>query len=144
LDHDVRVLVPQRMTVVTLGARSVHDLRMFYGALGWAENDGSDDAFTTFTLGGVRLALFPVNRLRAEAAPGERVVEAGTWNGVTLALNVATRDEVDRILAVAVEAGARTVASPTERDWGGYSGYIADPEGNRWEIVWAPGFMESK
>jgi len=25
------------------------------------------------------------------------------------------------------------------RFWGGRSGYIADPEGNRWEIAWAPG-----
>jgi uncharacterized protein len=129
------------MIVVTLGARSVHGLRVFYGALGWAENDGSDDTFTTFELGGVRLALFPLDRLGAEAAPGEAVVEAGTWNGVTLALNVAARGEVDGIVAAALVAGARSVASPTEREWGGYSGYIADPEGNRWEIAWAPGMQ---
>jgi predicted lactoylglutathione lyase len=136
------MFVPQRMTVVTLGARNVHDLRRFYRALGWAENDGSDDSFTTFTLGEVRLALFPLDRLRAEAAPGEPAVEEGTWNGVTLALNVATARDVDGIVDAAIEAGARQVAPPTEREWGGYSGYIADPEGNRWEVVWAPGFME--
>ena len=64
------------------------------------------------------------------------------WNGVTLALNVADRGEVDQVVRVATDAGARVVASPTERDWGGYSGYIADPEGNRWEIAWAPGFTD--
>lgn len=37
-------------------------------------------------------------------------------------------------------AGAVAVAEPTDREWGGYSGYIADPEGNRWELAWAPGF----
>jgi uncharacterized protein len=30
------------------------------------------------------------------------------------------------------------VAAPTEREWGGYSAYVADPE-IRWEIAWAPG-----
>ena len=39
----------------------------------------------------------------------------------------------------ASEAGARSIAGPVEREWGGYSGYLADPEGNRWEITWAPG-----
>jgi uncharacterized protein len=136
------VSVPQRMTVVTLGARSVHDLRRFYAALGWQENDGSDDTYTSFTLGDTRLALYPSDQLGAEAAPGAPVVRSGTWNGVTLALNVATRAEVDRVLGSATEAGATPVASPMERDWGGYSGYFADPEGNRWEVVWAPGFME--
>jgi len=30
---------------------------------------------------------------------------------------------------------------PAERtDWGGYSGYIADPDGVLWEIAHAPGF----
>ena len=28
---------------------------------------------------------------------------------------------------------------PSERDWGGYSGYFADPDGFRWEICFNPG-----
>jgi hypothetical protein len=36
-----------------------------------------------------------------------------------------------------VAAGATPVAAPVARDWGGRSAYIADPEGNRWEIAWA-------
>jgi len=115
-------------------------LRAFYRALGWNENDGSDDTFTSFTLGGVRLALYPIVLLGAEAAPGQQVVEQGSWNGVTLALNVTDHDDVDLVFRAATQAGADAVGSPTEREWGGYSGYFADPEGNRWEIAWAPGF----
>jgi uncharacterized glyoxalase superfamily protein PhnB len=37
-----------------------------------------------------------------------------------------------------VAAGATPVAEPVDREWGGRSAYIADPEGNRWEIAWAP------
>jgi uncharacterized glyoxalase superfamily protein PhnB len=65
-----------------------------------------------------------------------------SWNGTTLAINVASREEVDDDIAAAVAAGARAIGSPVERDWGGYSGYFADPEGHRWEIVWAPFFAD--
>lgn len=130
------------MTVVTLGARSVPALRAFYRAVGWRENEGSDDTFTSFTMGSVRLALYPIELLRDEAAAGAAVVESGSWNGVTLGVNVATRDEVDVAIATAVGAGAAAVGSPVERDWGGYTGYFADPEGHRWEIAWAPFFTD--
>jgi uncharacterized glyoxalase superfamily protein PhnB len=130
------------MTIVTLGARNMPALRAFYRALGWNENDGSDDNFTSFTLGRVRLALYPIELLGGEAAPGEPVVEQGSWNGVTFALNVAERDQVDEVFTAATQAGATAVARPTDREWGGYSGYISDPEGTRWEIAWAPFFTE--
>lgn len=127
---------------MTLGARSLPTLRAFYAAIGWRENDGSDDTFTSFTLGGVRLALYPIELLGAEAAPDEPSVAAGTWDGITLALNVATRTEVDDALAAAAGAGGRLIGDAVDREWGGYSGYCADPEGHRWEIAWAPWLTE--
>ena len=133
--------VPQRLSFVTLGARDVARLRAFYGAWGWQERDGGSDAFAQFDLGGVRLALFPLAELGAEAAPGEPLPAAGRWSGVTLAVNVPGRDDVDRVHAAACAAGARSVAGPVEREWGGRSGYVADPEGTRWEIAWLPGLL---
>lgn len=58
--------------------------------------------------------------------------------GFTLAVNVPDRQAVDRAFDEAVAAGAVAVATPRDREWGGCSGYVADPEGNRWEIAWAP------
>jgi uncharacterized protein len=130
------VRVPQRVTIVTLGARSMSTLRAFYAALGWAEREGSDEGFTAYDAGTVRLALFPLERLALEAAPGEPPPSG--WNGVTLAINVESVEAVDAVFRSALHAGARLVAEPVRREWGGYSGYIADPEGNRWEIAWAP------
>jgi uncharacterized glyoxalase superfamily protein PhnB len=135
--HDAFISVPQRMTTVTLGARSVPSLRAFYQAIGWRENEGSDDTFTSFTMGSVRLALYPIEMLHGEAAPGEPV-PTSSWNGTTLALNVATREDVDDGVFTAVAAGASAIGAVAEREWGGYSGYFADPEGQRWEIAWAP------
>lgn len=128
--------VPPRLSVVTLGARDIGALRSFYRALGWPELPASDDSWAAFLLGGVLLALYPLHELAAEAAPG-KPDPAGGWSGVTLACNVDSREEVDTAFAAAVAAGATVVAEPTDRSWGGRSAYIADPDGNRWEIAWA-------
>jgi predicted lactoylglutathione lyase len=140
MDQSVAMALPQRINSVTLGARSVRSLRDFYRAWGWSENDESNDEYTSFTAGDLRLALYPLDLLRHEAAPGSRPPEPGTWNGVTLAINFASSTEVDQAVEDARAAGASLVGAPADRDWGGYSGYVADPEGNRWELVWAPFF----
>ncbi|MEU4423146.1 VOC family protein [Actinoplanes sp. NPDC024001] len=131
-------MVPARLSVVTLGAREVGTLRSFYRALGWPELPGGSDEWAGFLLGGVLLAIFPLTDLRAEAVPSGPA-GVGDWSGMTLACNVDRRDEVDTAFREAVAAGAVPVAAPVDRPWGGRSGYIADPEGNRWEIAWAGG-----
>ena len=62
------------------------------------------------------------------------------FGGVTLAQNVATREEVDRVLASASAAGATLLRRASEKEWGGYSGYFADPDGHPWEIAFNPRF----
>ncbi|WP_250037573.1 VOC family protein [Paractinoplanes maris] len=128
--------IPARLTVVTLGARDVGALRIFYRSLAWPELPGGDDTWSGFLLGGVLLALYPVDELAAEAVPGG-AGQPGSWSGVTLACNVDSPAEVDTAFTAAVTAGATAVAPPVDRPWGGRSGYFADPEGNRWEIAWA-------
>ncbi|MEU7926891.1 VOC family protein [Micromonospora sp. NPDC049107] len=128
--------IPPRLSVITLGARDLGRLRSFYRSLGWPELPASDDGWSAFLLGGVLLALYPLPELAAEAAPGV-ADPAGGWSGVTLACNVDDRAGVDAAFEAAVAVGASVVAAPTDRSWGGRSAYIADPEGNRWEIAWA-------
>jgi predicted lactoylglutathione lyase len=130
--------LPQRVSYVTLGARNMTVLRSFYTGLGWVERSGSDDEFATYEMGSTLLALYPLGLLSEEAAPGEDLPRS-SWSGVTLGINVHSRDAVDSAFETALRAGATSVARPVQRQWGGYSGYIADPEGHRWEITWAPG-----
>ena len=128
---------PPRLTVITLGTRDLPRLRAFYRGLGWAEVSGSDDGWAAFALGGVTLALYPSDELTAEAAPGAPAPTG--WSGITLACNVDSPEQIDTVMAAAVAAGATIIATPVHRGWGGRSGYVADPEGNRWEIAWSPG-----
>jgi len=134
-------VIPPRLSFVTLGARDLGRMRAFYAAWGWHELPGSTEEFAQFALGGTRFALYPLELLREEAAPTLAIPEPGTWSGVTLAVNVATPEEVDAAYATALAAGAGEVAAPVQRTWGGRSGYVSDPEGQRWEIAYLPGLL---
>ena len=57
-----------------------------------------------------------------------------------IAHNVRTKDEVDSVIAEAVAAGAAVVKPAHDANWGGRSGYFADPDGHLWEVAWNPHF----
>jgi catechol 2,3-dioxygenase-like lactoylglutathione lyase family enzyme len=133
------VLPPARLSLVTIGTRDHARMRDFYIALGWPVGVDIEGDITTFLLGGVVLALWPLELLAAEAAAGEPAPSG--WSGLSLACNCDARADVDVAYAAAIAAGATAVMEPVDRDWGGRSGYFADPEGNRWEIAWAPGMQ---
>ena len=73
----------------------------------------------------------------ADAQRRQRDTRAG-FRGVTLALNCDSRDEVDAVFAEWVSAGAVPVKQPEAAFWGGYSSYVADPDGHLWEIAHNP------
>jgi catechol 2,3-dioxygenase-like lactoylglutathione lyase family enzyme len=82
--------IPQRLSFVTLGTRNMRRARAFYAAWGWREREGGTGEFAQFQLGTVRLALYPLELLGAEAAPGCPAPAPG-WNGVTLAVKRMSR-----------------------------------------------------
>ena len=88
-------------------------------------------------LSGTWLALYPREALAADVGVD---TEGSGFSGVTLAHNVRSREEVDALLAVAVAAGATLVKPAEDVFWGGYSGYVSDPDGYLWEIACNPHF----
>ncbi len=128
------------MSFVTVGARDVAALKAFYLGLGWTPMIEADD-FVAFDLGGAVLGLYAIDTLAHEA--GAEPPPAGRWSGWTLAHNVATREEVDARWQAWVDAGATPITEPCDHPYGPRSGYVADPEGNRWEIAWADGIGAS-
>jgi hypothetical protein len=96
------------------------------------------DVAQPYPRNGVRAARsLPGGATEPGGRPGE-ALPGSTWRGVTLGVNIATTGAVDEAFETALGAGVTSVARPVQREWGGYSGYIAEPEGNRWEITWAP------
>lgn len=82
------------------------------------------------------LSLWQEDAAAEELGPIVRGDEALPF---TLAHNVGSPEGVDAVLASASDAGARIIAQPVTREWGGYSGYFADPDGFRWEVAYNPG-----
>lgn len=125
----------QRLSLVTLGVADLDRARAFYeDGLGFRK-DNDEDGIAFYQLPGMILALWT----RAGLAEDARVEDTGaTFSGITLAQNVGSPDEVDAVIAQARAAGA-TVLKPAEAtEWGGYSGYVADPDGHPWEIAHNP------
>lgn len=130
---------PARLTFVTIGARDIASLRAFYERVGFVDRFPEIPDFAAFPVNGVILALFEIDKLTSEADPGGPVPPAG-FGGIALACNVDTKDEVDARWQQWIDAGATAIHEVVERpEVGVRSGYVADPEGNRWEIAWAPG-----
>lgn len=127
-----------RLSFVTLVVRDLARSRAFYiGGLGWPVEFESPDEVVM-----VRVGERVVLSLWHEAAAVRELGPIGRAQGappITLAHNVATPSDVDRVLAEARNAGATVAAAGVERDWGGYSGYFADPDGFRWEVAYNPG-----
>ena len=98
-------------------------------------NYNEGDRCVMFRLEGTWLALYPLASLAEDAqVPSER----SGFPGFTLAHNVKTKEDADKVFAQAVAAGATTVKTPQSVFWGGYSGYFADPDGFAWEVAWNP------
>lgn len=128
----------QRISFLTLAVADLEASRRFYlDGLGWsAEVEVEGDV--VMIRAGERLVLSLWNRAHFEAEIGPIAMSSGIAP-FTIAHNVATREEVDAVLATARAAGADPVQEAVDRPWGGYTGYFADPDGYRWEIAFNPG-----
>jgi len=125
-----------RISFVTLAVRDLRTTRAFYvDGLGWTpELDVPGEVVM------IRVGEHLILSLWDEAHFQAEVGSIGRGNGVppfTLAHNVGTPEEVDAVLGDARTAGAE-IGEAAQRDWGGYTGYFADPDGVRWEIAWNP------
>jgi predicted lactoylglutathione lyase len=131
------MVIPARINIVTLGVSDLRRAEAFYSALGWERSTASNENIVWFKLTGAVLGLFPRHELAADAGVTD---SAPGFTGVTLAINLETKQDVDAAVATAVQAGGSVVKQPVEAPWGGYSGYFADPDGFLWEVAWNPFF----
>ncbi|GAA4430301.1 hypothetical protein GCM10023169_33570 [Georgenia halophila] len=132
----------QRLSLVTLAVRDLSATRRFYvDGLGWRPEVEAPGVLMLLVGEHIVLSLWDETEFEEEVGPirrGEGLVP------ITLAHNLASREEVDAVLQTARRAGADPVSEAVDRVWGGYSGYFGDPDGYRWEIAWAPGELTEK
>lgn len=126
-----------RISFVTLVVHNLEASRAFYvGGLGWPVELEAPGEVLMIRVGDKLILSF-----WQESAAISELGPIGHAHGAlpfVLSQNAATRSNVDQILAAAKIAGATIVTEPISREWGGYSGYFADPDGFRWEIAYNP------
>lgn len=125
------------ISLITLGVTDLGRARTFYESFGWALSKSSNEHVCFFKMNGTVLGLW--SRISLAEDAGLRPHGEG-FKGVSLAMNVASKAEVDEALAKAEAAGATVTQPAHEVFWGGYNGYFADPDGHLWEVAWNPGW----
>ena len=131
--------LPARLSIVTLGVADLDRVDRVLRGARLAAQVGLDRGLDRL----VRHGRFddrslPVGRARPRRQPpAERT---GRFGGITLAINVESPEAVTAGLDAAVAAGGTLLKPATLADWGGTSGYFADPDGHPWEVAHNPGF----
>jgi uncharacterized protein len=126
----------QRISLITLGVDDLERSRAFYEGLGWSGQEVQETVF--FQTGGIAVVLWGREKLAADCGLEQR--SAGGFDGIALAHNVRSNDDVDELVATAERLGATVTRRPETTFYGGYAGIFVDPDGHAWEISHNPGF----
>lgn len=131
-----------RITLITLAVADLERSVAFYrdglgfktdGIVG-AEHENGAVAFFDLQAG-LKLALWPRKSLAADAG---LPLDGPSATEMTLAHNVSSKKEVDAVMALAIQAGAKELKAAQDTFYGGYAGYFQDPDGHVWEAAFNP------
>ena len=129
----------QRVSMIMIGAQNVAALSRFYeNGLGWIPWRKGGSGSMMYKVGEALLVFIDQSYLAAE-----RGTPMAAGSRQSLAVFVESPHEVDLTLDRAAHAGATLTSAARPRDGDMYSGYFNDPEGNSWEVVFAPGWLDN-
>lgn len=126
----------QRLSFITLGVSNLKTSIDFYeNKFGWKRSEMSEEKIVFFQLNGFLFALYD----RDELAEDATVDPSGDgFMGFALSYLTASEKEVDDLIENLRQQGVRIIKEPQKVFWGGYSSYVADPDGFLWEIAFNP------
>lgn len=125
-----------RVHLITLGVRDMPVARTYYEAMGWRAAPYSMDQVAFFQSGDQVLGLYLQASLNHDTG-----LQAPRPGGITLAINTHSPAEVDALYAKALAVGAKSLAEPKTTPWGGYTCYVAAPDGHPWEFSYVAQFL---
>lgn len=130
-------MIPQRVSLITIGAWDLPKLRTFYRQLGWSETDWSSDNYSVFQTAGGMLSIWSIHEMTKDINL-PTYDSPNYFRGVTLSINVNDPKQVDEVMENAKCAGAKVINEANDAFWGGRSGAFLDPENNFWEVAHNP------
>lgn len=123
---------------MTLGVSDLARSIAFYRALGWEPVSSSGEEIAWFRTTGSYLGLYGYESLAADA--NLSATRKARFGGITLAICLESEEAVIKALDEAAGAGGKILKPAEKADWGGFSGYFADPDGHPWEVAFNPFF----
>jgi len=121
----------QRLSILTIGVNDLAAMRNFYEQkFGWTPVAANKD-IVFFKLNGCLLSFLGKTDLAQDANVAEAT---GASKSFLLAYVVKTEKEVDDLFAQLEGQGVKIVKRPQKTFFGAYTGYVADVEGNLWDI----------
>ncbi|GBF43770.1 lactoylglutathione-like lyase [Leptospira ellinghausenii] len=128
-----------RINLITLGVSDLNRAVHFYEmGLGWKKSKESNENVAFFQIGALVFGLFGEKDLANDI--GIPFQNRQEYSGLTLAQNVESEAEVDRIIDVVRKLGATILKEPQKVFWGGYSAYFKDLDGHIFEVAYNPFF----
>ena len=129
----------QQISCITLGVADVARSRRFYAeGFGWKPVfEQADIVF--YQMNGMMLGTWLVRELEDDM--GRTTMRPGTFS---IAHNVTRKEEVQPVLDQLARFGGRVLRAASATDYGGFRGYVADPDDHTWEIAWNPGWPISR
>lgn len=126
----------QTLTLLTLGVNDFPAMKTWYKEkFGWTPFQEGEGIIFFRLAGGTALSLFAANELAEDVSVPQDGIG---FKRFTLAINFRSEQEVDQATEGLRAKGVRIVREPEKVFWGGYRGYIADPEDNYWELAYNP------
>lgn len=131
-----------KITCICLGVRNMENSVIFYrDKLGFqTDENGNNPEVIFFNTPGTKFELFPLELLAKDISKDNPPEIKTGFSGITLAYNVEQKEDVNKIIELARDAGAKIVKEPQDVFWGGYHAYFSDLDGYYWEVAWGPNF----
>ena len=119
---------------VLIGVSDIKASKAFYEAVGMTVGKDFASKYADFVSGDGTdtLALYGHDALAKDAG----VPAAGSgFRAMTFSRIVETPEQVEAILEAGAANGGEIAVKPERAEWGGYSGYFADPDGFLWKVA---------
>jgi uncharacterized protein len=124
-----------RMIFINLPVTDVERTKAFYAGIGFRLNEQfSDEKSASFWIED-NIAVMLLSRDRFADFVTGAVGDPAQATSVLNCLSAGSREEVDALVARAIEAGGKPWM-PAQDHGAMYGSSFADPDGNVWEVMW--------
>lgn len=129
-----------RTTVVCLPIQSIDKTIAFYKNVFGLSDIQDEEGIITLELPNLSLFLIEKEVFETYSKKASRGLQFPNNNvGAIISCALMSKEDVDKALENTVEFGGMVTDKATiDETYGGYVGYISDPDGHLWELVYPP------